>query len=192
MPYNIALPDGRVVTNIPDDVTPEQAKARLLEAYPELSQTTAQNWQEKDKPVQQAGSEWSSLNEPVSAESSSATVATESRPTSQGMSIFEGSLIGALLTILIFYPFTKIPSRSIKESKNAKSSYNKDTDKRESEDIAVMNYWTAKLGIAFFGLGAFYAFSRGFRTMGFMIGFGIAMSLVGIVTGLIIDIIKRK
>jgi hypothetical protein len=41
MPYNIALPDGRVVTNIPDDVTPEQAKARLLETYPDLAKITA-------------------------------------------------------------------------------------------------------------------------------------------------------
>lgn len=40
MPYNIALPDGRVVTNIPDDVTPEQAKARLLEAYPDIAKMT--------------------------------------------------------------------------------------------------------------------------------------------------------
>ena len=40
MPYNIELPDGRVVTNIPDDVKPEQAKARLLEAYPDLATTT--------------------------------------------------------------------------------------------------------------------------------------------------------
>ena len=58
MAYNNALPDGRTVTNIPDDVTSEQAKARLLEAYSELSQTTTQNWWEKDKPVEQAGSEW--------------------------------------------------------------------------------------------------------------------------------------
>jgi len=41
MPYNIALPDGRVVTNIPDDVTPQQAKARLLETYPDLAKITA-------------------------------------------------------------------------------------------------------------------------------------------------------
>jgi len=40
MPYNIALPDGRVVTNIPDDVTPQQAKARLLEAYPDIAKMT--------------------------------------------------------------------------------------------------------------------------------------------------------
>jgi hypothetical protein len=192
MPYNIALPDGRVVTNIPDDVTPEQAKARLLEAYPELSQTTAQNWWEKDKPVEQAGSEWWSQDKQVSAEISSAAVATESGPTPQDISIFEGSLIGAFLAVLIVYPFTKIPSRSVKESKNTKSSCNKDTDNRKSREIAVMNYWTVKLGIAFFGIGAFYALTLGSRAIGFMIGFGIAMSLVGIVIGLIIDIIKRK
>ena len=39
MPYNIRLPDGSVVTNIPDEVTPEAAKARLMQEMPELAKT---------------------------------------------------------------------------------------------------------------------------------------------------------
>ena len=39
MPYNIQLPDGRVVTGIPDEVTPEAAKARLMQEFPDLSKT---------------------------------------------------------------------------------------------------------------------------------------------------------
>lgn len=36
MPYSIKLPDGTVVADIPDDVTPQQAKARILARRPDL------------------------------------------------------------------------------------------------------------------------------------------------------------
>ena len=37
MPYDIQLPDGTLVDNIPDDINPKDAKARILQAYPELA-----------------------------------------------------------------------------------------------------------------------------------------------------------
>lgn len=36
MPYAIRLPDGTLVENIPDEITPQQAKQRILERRPEL------------------------------------------------------------------------------------------------------------------------------------------------------------
>ena len=36
MPYAIRLPDGTLVENIPDEVTPEQAKQRILKSRPDL------------------------------------------------------------------------------------------------------------------------------------------------------------
>jgi hypothetical protein len=36
MPYSIQLPDGTIVADIPDDVTPQQAKARILARRPDL------------------------------------------------------------------------------------------------------------------------------------------------------------
>ena len=37
MTYEIRLPDGTLVENIPDDLDPKDAKARILQAYPELA-----------------------------------------------------------------------------------------------------------------------------------------------------------
>ena len=37
MTYSIRLPDGTLVQNIPDEVTPEAAKARILKARPDLA-----------------------------------------------------------------------------------------------------------------------------------------------------------
>lgn len=39
MAYSIRLPDGTLVENIPDEVTPEAAKAKILQARPELGKT---------------------------------------------------------------------------------------------------------------------------------------------------------
>ena len=36
MPYSIRLPDGTLVQNIPDEITPQQAKQRILERRPDL------------------------------------------------------------------------------------------------------------------------------------------------------------
>ena len=36
MAYSIRLPDGSLVENIPDEITPEAAKAKLLSLRPEL------------------------------------------------------------------------------------------------------------------------------------------------------------
>jgi hypothetical protein len=37
MTYNIRLPDGTLVENIPDELDPKEAKVRILKAYPELA-----------------------------------------------------------------------------------------------------------------------------------------------------------
>jgi hypothetical protein len=37
MPYNVQLPDGRIVEGIPDDVSQLDAKKRILEAFPEIA-----------------------------------------------------------------------------------------------------------------------------------------------------------
>jgi hypothetical protein len=39
MPYNVQLPDGRIVEGIPDDVSQLDAKKRILEAFPDLAAT---------------------------------------------------------------------------------------------------------------------------------------------------------
>jgi hypothetical protein len=50
MPYNIQLPDGRTVTGIPDDVTPQAAKARLLEKFPDISKSVESKPEAKLEP----------------------------------------------------------------------------------------------------------------------------------------------
>ena len=51
MPYNIQLPDGRTVTGIPDDVTPQAAKARLLEKFPDISKSVESKPEPKSRNV---------------------------------------------------------------------------------------------------------------------------------------------
>jgi hypothetical protein len=46
MPYDIRLPDGTLVNNIPDDIDPVAAKAKLLEAYPDLALGEKRTWGE--------------------------------------------------------------------------------------------------------------------------------------------------
>ena len=46
MPYAIRLPDGTLVENIPDEVTPQQAKARILRSRPDLAPSTKRTWGE--------------------------------------------------------------------------------------------------------------------------------------------------
>lgn len=46
MPYNIELPDGRLVEGIPDEITPEQAKQRILKAFPDVAAEEERTWGE--------------------------------------------------------------------------------------------------------------------------------------------------
>lgn len=46
MPYDIRLPDGRLVRNIPDDMSHEEAFARILKNFPELSKSQKRTWGE--------------------------------------------------------------------------------------------------------------------------------------------------
>lgn len=41
MAYSIRLPDGTLVENIPDEVTPQDAKARIIKAYPQFAPETS-------------------------------------------------------------------------------------------------------------------------------------------------------
>lgn len=50
MPYSIRLPDGTLVENIPDEVTPEAAKARIIRARPDLA-PKERTWGEAAKDV---------------------------------------------------------------------------------------------------------------------------------------------
>ena len=37
MPYNVELPNGMLIEGIPDDVSKEEARRRILEKFPELA-----------------------------------------------------------------------------------------------------------------------------------------------------------
>ena len=54
MPYAIRLPDGTLVENIPDEVTPEQAKQRILKSRPDLLEAKPVT---QEKPVEQPAEE---------------------------------------------------------------------------------------------------------------------------------------
>jgi hypothetical protein len=51
MPYEIQLPDGTIVGDIPDDLDPSAAKAQILKAYPELALGEKRTWGEAAKDV---------------------------------------------------------------------------------------------------------------------------------------------
>jgi len=46
MPYNVRLPDGRVVSDIPDDVSKEDARKKILESFPDLAAKQKRGWGE--------------------------------------------------------------------------------------------------------------------------------------------------
>ena len=46
MPYNVQLPDGRIVEGIPDDVSQIDAKKRILEAFPDVAAKEKRGWGE--------------------------------------------------------------------------------------------------------------------------------------------------
>jgi len=46
MPYNVQLPDGRIVEGIPDDVSQLDAKKRILEAFPDIAAKEKRGWGE--------------------------------------------------------------------------------------------------------------------------------------------------
>ena len=52
MPYAIRLPDGTLVENIPDEVTPEAAKAKIVATYPQYApKSTERTWGEAAKDI---------------------------------------------------------------------------------------------------------------------------------------------
>jgi hypothetical protein len=56
MPYAIRLPDGTLVENIPDEVTPEQAKQRILKSRPDLLEAKPVTQEQPvQKPVEESG-----------------------------------------------------------------------------------------------------------------------------------------
>lgn len=46
MPYNVRLPDGRIVSDIPDDVSKEDARKQILESFPDLAAKQKRGWGE--------------------------------------------------------------------------------------------------------------------------------------------------
>jgi hypothetical protein len=46
MPYNVSLPDGRIVEGIPDDVSQEDARKRILESFPDIAAKEKRGWGE--------------------------------------------------------------------------------------------------------------------------------------------------
>ena len=46
MPYNVQLPDGRVVEGIPDDVSREDARKQILQSFPDIAAKEKRSWGE--------------------------------------------------------------------------------------------------------------------------------------------------
>lgn len=46
MPYNVRLPDGRIVSDIPDDVSKEDARKKILESFPDIAAKEKRTWGE--------------------------------------------------------------------------------------------------------------------------------------------------
>jgi len=46
MPYNVQLPDGRIVEGIPDDVSQADARKRILETFPDIAAKEKRGWGE--------------------------------------------------------------------------------------------------------------------------------------------------
>ena len=44
MPYNVRLPNGYIVEGIPDDVSQEDARKKILQSFPELGATEKRTW----------------------------------------------------------------------------------------------------------------------------------------------------
>jgi len=55
-----------------------------------------------------------------------------------------------------------------------------------------MDRWSVRLAVGGFALGAFFAFTKGWATVGFMIGFGLPFAVIGGVVGLIVDWAKKR
>lgn len=52
MPYTIRLPDGKLVENIPDEITPQEAKQRIIKAFPQYAPPESAFRQVADIPLQ--------------------------------------------------------------------------------------------------------------------------------------------
>jgi hypothetical protein len=44
MPYNVRLPDGRIVSDIPDDISKEDARKKILESFPDIAAKEKRGW----------------------------------------------------------------------------------------------------------------------------------------------------
>ena len=100
--------------------------------------------------------------------------------------ILEGALIGAVGGLLITALFvrTKKPKSSANYMKAIMSSANGSTQAEKS----LLDRWSIKLALLGIGLGIFSTLARGYTQVGFMIGFAIPMSLIGLVIGFVIDL----
>jgi hypothetical protein len=100
--------------------------------------------------------------------------------------ILEGALIGAVggLLITAFFVRTKKPKSSAHQMKAIMSNTNDSTQAEKS----LLDRWSIRLALLGIGLGIFSTLARGYTQVGFMIGFAIPMSLIGLVVGFVIDL----
>jgi hypothetical protein len=106
-------------------------------------------------------------------------------------SILLGVLIGGVFGFVVWWALFGQSS----ESKRTQVQLRADpTDLRtpSSNRSHIMDRWSVRLAIGGLALGAFFAFTKGWATIGFMIGFGLPFSVIGLLVGLVIDWIKNK
>jgi hypothetical protein len=105
--------------------------------------------------------------------------------------IFAGILIGSLFGYAVWWAFVRKSSRQQRND----NTINIDRSEYLSSNVnrrGVMDRWSVRLAIGGFALGAFFAFTKGWATIGFMVGFGLPFSAIGLVVGLVIDFFKNR
>jgi len=100
--------------------------------------------------------------------------------------ILEGALIGAVGGLLIAALFVKT-KKSKSLSHPTKAIMPSTNDSTQSEK-SLFDNWSIRLALVGIGLGIFSTLARGYTQVGFMIGFAIPMSLIGLVVGFVIDL----
>ena len=106
-------------------------------------------------------------------------------------SIFVGMLFGAAFGLALWWSLFRPSSRPTADENQVEGDPPR-SKTRDTTGSQIMDRWSVRLAIGGFALGAFYAFTQGWATIGFMLGFGLPFSAIGLVLGLVIDWIKKK
>lgn len=104
--------------------------------------------------------------------------------------LLEGALMGAVGALLISALFLKT-KKSNSLGQQAKTMMSSSNDSTQSEK-SVFDKWSIRLALVGIGLGIFSTLARGYTQVGFMIGFAIPMSLIGLVIGFVIDLFIKS